>query len=95
LTSPRLPGRAKAISALGENLVAVEAEGRSARLRFAADRERVEQFVRDESRCCPFFEFEVASRDGETTLSVGGPENAEWAVRGLVAGFVAGWEGLV
>lgn len=80
---------------LGRSLVAVEAEGLRASLRFDAESARIEEFVRAESGCCPFFDFDPAGKAGVTTLGIGAPEGAEWAVRGLVAGFVAGWGGLI
>ena len=95
LDEAQLPDRAAAMARLGTSLVAVQADGRRAELGFATDRERVDEFVRAESGCCPFFEFDVANGGGETTLRVGAPEGGEWAVRSLVAGFVAGWGGLV
>lgn len=96
LEREELPGRARLMAELGRELTGVEAEGRHALLRFPSDRmEDVEAFVEEESRCCPFFAFQV-SREGTTArLDVDAPEGAEWAVRGLVAGFVAGWGGLV
>jgi hypothetical protein len=73
---------------LGESLVAVEAAGPRARLSFrAGERDRIEAFAEAESRCCPFFDFGVEPRDAVVDLTVEAPEDAEWAVRGLVAGF--------
>jgi hypothetical protein len=90
-----LPARASLMEELGRALVAVDAEGLRASLRFEAERARLDEFVGAESACCSFFEFEVTADAAATTLRVGAPEGAEWAVRGLVAGFVAGWGGLV
>lgn len=90
-----LPDRASLMEALGRDLVAVQADGLRATLSFQTDQGRIEEFVRAESSCCPFFEFEVAHHGAEATLRIGAPEGAEWALRGLVAGFVAGWSGLV
>jgi hypothetical protein len=88
--------RAELIAALGQDLQALEAELREAKLWFAAERRpELIEFVRDESRCCPFFAFSVVDEPGRVRLEVGAPEHGEWAVRGLVAGFVAGWAGLV
>jgi hypothetical protein len=95
LDRSELSDRARLMKDLGRNLVAVEADGLSASLRFDADRARVEEFIRAESRCCPFFDLELRSEAGVSTLHVGAPEGGEWAVRGLVAGFVDGWSGLV
>ncbi len=95
LDQAELPERGAQMAQLGQTLTAVHAEGLAARLSFPLDqRAEVEAFVAAESRCCPFFEFEQAHRDGELELAVSAPEDGEWAVRGLVAGFVAGRGGL-
>lgn len=87
--------RVGVMAELGESLLAVEAEGRAASLSFAPERrESLEDFVRVESACCAFFEFELTTGADGTRLRVSAPEGADWAVRGLVAGFVAGWRGL-
>jgi hypothetical protein len=84
------------LAALGSVLTAVEAWGLHARLVFPMDlRNDVERFVETESSCCPFFSFLVTGEGGQVELRVEAPEGAEWAVRGLVAGFVAGWDGLL
>jgi hypothetical protein len=96
LDQVELPERRGELAALGSALTAVEVEGVHARLRFPIDqREAVERFVEAESACCPFFEFALIGEDASVELTVGAPDDAVWAVRGLVAGFVAGWEGLV
>ena len=87
--------RAKLITHLGERMLALEAGGERAVLRFPVDRrESVEDFVRAESACCPFFGFAVLESDGLLELRVSAPSGAESVVRGLVAGFVAGWRAL-
>lgn len=89
-------GRTKLTAQLGERMLAVEAGGQRAVLRFPAERrESIEGFVRSESACCPFFAFDVVQSDGLVELRVSAPAGGEWAVRGLVAGFVAGWRALV
>jgi hypothetical protein len=91
-----LPERGAQLAKLGQTLTAVHAEGLTARLRFPIDhRDEVEAFVAAESGCCPFFAFEQTTRGDELELTVSAPEDGRWAVRGLVAGFVAGWGGLV
>jgi hypothetical protein len=96
LDQVELPERRAELATLGETLTAVEAEGVHARLRFPADqRQALERFVEAESSCCPFFAFLITAAGDEVQLHIGGPEDSEWAVRGLVAGFVAGWGGLV
>jgi hypothetical protein len=90
------PARAERMAALGRDLEAVDVDGREASLRFIADRRQaLEDFVRAESVCCPFFSLEIVAEPDRVRLEVSAPEDAEWAVRGLVAGFVAGWGGLV
>ena len=96
LDEVELPERANQLAELGRTLTAVQAEGRDARLRFPADQaEAVEIFIVTESSCCPFFTFERTEAGDEIELAVAAPPDGEWAVRGLVAGFVAGWGGLV
>jgi hypothetical protein len=96
LDQVQLSDRRAELVALGGVMTAVEAEGRYARLRFPAERrDDLERFVEAESSCCPFFAFRVIAEGDAVELRVEGPEDSEWAVRGLVAGFVAGWEGLV
>jgi hypothetical protein len=96
LDEAEVPERGAQMAELGQNLVAVHAEDRGARLRFPADRSGdVDAFIAAESSCCPFFTFEKTITDTEVELAVSAPEDGEWAVRGLVAGFVAGWGRLV
>jgi hypothetical protein len=90
LTQKDLSARLDSLHELGETLVAVEAEGDHAVLRFESDREPVERFVAEETRCCPFFVFEVAG-ERPVTLDVRVPEGGEQMLRSLVAAFVAGW----
>ena len=90
-----LSDRAQLVGELGRSLLAVDAGGTRAILRFAGNGLRLEEFVRAESECCPFFDFELSGDDGATTLAVAAPQGGDWAVRALVAGFVAGWDGLV
>jgi hypothetical protein len=92
LEASEIPERGRAMAELGTALVAVEAEGRTAAFRFGERAlPEVERFVRDESRCCPFFQFDVDRGGGEVRLEVGVPEGGEPILRGLVAGFAAGW----
>lgn len=95
LDAAELPERAVAMSQLGEGLVAVHADGKEALFRFAANRDAVEEFARAESSCCAFFDFAINERENEIELGVSAPDEGTWAVRGLVAGFVAAWGGLV
>jgi hypothetical protein len=96
LEGAELSDRAGWMRELGDSLVGIEADRGRARLRFEADRHpELEEFVRAESGCCSFFDFGLATENGTSELSIGAPEDAGWAVRGLVAGFVAGWGSLV
>jgi hypothetical protein len=94
LDPTRMNGRAKLIASLGEAMTAVDVAGSSATLRFSAQRRAdIEQFVRLESECCPFFEFSVEESVGETALAITVPDEGEPMLRGLVAGFAAGRRG--
>ena len=88
-----LPERAELLARLGQRLDYVEAGGLAARLRFPAeDEDQLRRFMTLESSCCPFFSFDLAEAGDRLELRVSAPEGGVWAVRGLVAGFVAGWE---
>jgi hypothetical protein len=89
------PRRIELLAELGRSLVAVDADGLQASLRFDSGPKRLKDFVRAESECCPFFDFAIDEGPASITLSVGAPEGGEFAIRGLVAGFVAGWGALV
>ena len=95
LDQAELSDRAGLMQELGGDLTALEAGGRRAALTFEGNRPRIDEFVAAESGCCPFLEFSVTEEPNATTLTVGAPEGGEWAVRGLVAGFVAGWGDLL
>ena len=98
LPAAERPDRGALMADLGaRSLTGVRSQQLEATLRFANDEETrasVRSFVDAESECCPFFEFELRADDGAHTLDVRAPEGGEWAIRGLVAGFVAGWEPL-
>ena len=88
-----LPERAELLARLGQRLDGVEAGGLAARLRFPADDEdELRRLMTLESSCCPFFSFDLVESGDRLELRVSAPEGGEWAVRGLVAGFVAGWQ---
>ena len=91
-----LPDRAEWMRELGQSLVGVDADRGRARLRFEAGRHaELAEFVAAESACCSFFDFGLTTENSTADLSIDAPEDAAWAVRGLVAGFVAGWGALV
>jgi hypothetical protein len=96
LERAELPDRAESMAELGASLVSVEAGGPQAKLRFDGGAERLREFIRVESECCPFFDFDLDEEEPERpVLRIEAPAEGEWAVRGLVAGFVAGWGTLV
>ena len=95
LTKAERPERAALAAELGARyLVGVEVSGRRATLRFEGGRKEVEALVEAESACCAFFEFDLGGEGERTELRVAAPADAEWTVRGRVAGIVAGWERL-
>jgi len=90
------PVRAEALAALGGRLVAIDAKGRRATLEFEPGaEEEIAELVEAEARCCPFFEFEQETAADAAVLRIGVPHGGEWALRGVVAGFAAGWRALV
>ena len=94
LDQEELTDRGRLLAALGQVMTAIEASGRGAELSFpASHRDDLESFIRAESSCCPFFEFSLVEAGNDLKLSIGAPAGGEGAVRGLVAGFVAGWSG--
>ena len=90
-----LEDRGAQMAALGQVMVSVQAAAAHARLGFPAEqRDALAEFVAAESSCCPFFTFELTQSGDRIELSVAAPDDAGWAVRGLVAEFAAGWKGL-
>lgn len=86
-----LADRACSIAALGERLLAVETRGPRATLEFEPGAAAaVAEFVAEESRCCPFFEFEQDANPRSVRLAIGVPEDGKGALRSIVAGFLAG-----
>ncbi len=97
LSAAERPRRAALMARLGsESLLEVQTRGLRAVLRFRDDGALpgLREFVSAESDCCPFFAFSIDRAAGRPTLDVSAPEGGEWAIRGLVAGFVRGWDGL-
>jgi len=96
LTADELPARLADASELGRRgLLDVRTDGSRAQLRFKDDpevRAGVHHLVAAESKCCPFFEFEVREDGDATVLAIEAPGDGAWALRGLVAGVVTGWE---
>jgi hypothetical protein len=79
---------------LGEQaLVGLEVSERRALLRFTGAYESVDALVAAERACCAFFEFSMTRHGEDTELEIRTPAGGEALLRGLVAGFVAGWKG--
>ena len=96
LDQAELPERARHLADLGQALIGVRAEGAAATLRFPAERSAdVDAFIDAESSCCPFFTISKTEGGDSVELAISAPADGEWAVKGLVARFVAGWGGLV
>ena len=93
LTEAERPERAASAAELGTRaLVGVEVSESHAKLRFEGEREGVQELVAAESECCAFFDFSLSGEGELTELDVRAPEDGQWALRGLVAGIVSGWE---
>jgi hypothetical protein len=92
LTEAEMPARRAQMGALGRDLVAAEAQGAHAVLRFraaAGTRERLAAFVAAESRCCAFLRMQLRD-DGEAlALTIDGPAGSEPVVGELVAALTA------
>ena len=92
LTDAEMPARARSVEELAERLIALETRGGWATLEFEPGAAAgLADFVRDESRCCPFFEFELDSEPAVARLGVGVPDDGVPALRGLIAGFLGSW----
>ena len=79
----------------GHALVDLEVSERRALLRFHGELEGVDALVAAERACCAFFEFTTTRNGEQTELEIRAPEGGESILRGLVAGIVAGWEGVL
>ena len=80
---------------LGSALLDLQTNASRAELRFEPDsgtRAEIDRFVGEESRCCPFLEFDVRVERSATVLAIEAPEDGISILRGLVAGLVAAWE---
>lgn len=73
---------------LKQRLQSVDREEIRANLTFPAELEpRVRQFAREESVCCPFFDFHVRRGETSVTLTVTAPGDAGHMVDALVDEF--------
>jgi hypothetical protein len=90
LDPDHLGNRVAKIRALGNDaLISVCPEGA---LRFRADeavRDRLEQVIAAESRCCAFLDFDLRDEAGALVLTVSAPEGAESIASGLVEAFAS------
>ena len=91
LSATELPLRLAAMADLGDAaLVEIDRAGTRAELRFAAGaavRERLEEIVAKEARCCPFLTMRLTESAGVITLHVQAPEGAEVAVSEITEAF--------
>ena len=95
LTNEELSSRADPAAVLGRSgLIEVSASGSTAVLMFKSpdvDRASIDEFVDAESKCCPFFSFDVEESSDTIRLRIEAPEEGAPLTRGLVAGFTDGW----
>jgi hypothetical protein len=92
LTTEEMPARARSMEELAERLVALETRGTWATLEFEPGAAaHLADFVREESDCCPFFEFDLDTEPAVARLGVGVPDDGVPALRGLIAGFLGEW----
>lgn len=91
LTTDEAPARAVQIRRLAAGLVSRRRHGREVAVRFAPELAPVvREFVRDESRCCDFFAFDVTAYDDAVELRVRAPVGAEALLDGLYEVFDPG-----
>lgn len=78
LSEQDVPARTHQIRQLADGLRARHRSPGRVQLRFAGElADIVDQFVRDESACCSFFEFAIDERDDEVQLTVQAPAEAQ------------------
>jgi hypothetical protein len=91
LDSSELSQRLAEIAALGRDaLLDARVDDSLAQLRFAARagiRDRVEQIVDAESRCCAFLQMRVSEEPGTVVLTIEAPAEAQLVLDELVAAF--------
>ncbi len=83
--------RAPEMNAIGRaGLIAAEAEGRRALLRFRADedtRRQLDAIVAAEAECCAFLTMRVREESGALILAIDAPAGAEPVLQGIVDAF--------
>ena len=78
VSSDEIPDRAEQIRALTRGLLSRERQQRQVRLRFEpALADVLAAFVRDEARCCTFYDFDLEQTDEVVGLRVSAPAGAE------------------
>jgi hypothetical protein len=78
--------RAGEFAAVAANVIGREPTAEGVRLRFPAEpgfAEQLTDLTRREQECCPFFDFRIATVDGEIVLDVAGPPEARPIVERL------------
>lgn len=95
LTQDQMKSRTDVAARIGRaGLLEVSTSGCRADFVFAGPdvaRSDIDEFVDAESKCCPFFKFEVKSEGVDIHLRIEAPEDGAPLTRGLVAGFTDGW----
>lgn len=83
-----VPAREAQVRRLREGLLGWWRDAREVHLRFEGElAPTAHAFVRDESRCCGFFDLEVDAGDDQVALTVVAPPGAEPSLDALVAAF--------
>ncbi len=78
VTPGEAPDRIEQVRALTDGLLSRERDGQQLRLRFDPSLATVvEAFVRDESRCCSFYEFDLERTEQAVELRVWAPPEAQ------------------
>ena len=91
ITPADVPDRVEQVRALTDGLVSRERDGQQVRLRFDPSvAPVVEAFVRDESRCCSFYEFNLEHSARAVELSVWAPAEAQQLLQSLYDAFGPG-----
>jgi hypothetical protein len=88
LTAEQLPARRAALVELVEHaLLDARVSGRVTFRRDERSEAALDEFVRAERECCPFFDLEVTPYSDTLVLEIGGPADAEPLITALVEAF--------